>query len=274
MSEITTMRELLDHARAGFAPTPDDRTRVRRSLALKAGLGALGATAASQSSAAAAATGATTTLAGLAKVFVSSVLVTSMGATVVVGVAQSLSPDASVEVGSSPPPSVAPLSPEQARTSAGRVRGQAQPHALEASVEASPVRSTEPAPGATLRARSAPTKVGVSASGQASKERAIDAELALLQNARAAANANQVMRALFWLDELDRRHPGGVLLEERLALRAMLSCRRGGEVAARYEAIFETQYPRSVYAGRVQAACAPPRERSEKSLTDPSEPGH
>jgi hypothetical protein len=64
--------------------------------------------------------------------------------------------------------------------------------------------------------------------------------------------------ALSLLDELDRQHASGALLEERLAASVMARCGMGlgnGETLAQ---TFALAHPESAYRARVYAACQKP----------------
>lgn len=83
-------------------------------------------------------------------------------------------------------------------------------------------------------------------------------ELALLRDARAAARGDDPAGSLALLDELDRRHPDGVLHEERRASRVVALCAMGDQAAAAEAARFLRELPSSVHAERVRAACPAP----------------
>jgi len=79
-------------------------------------------------------------------------------------------------------------------------------------------------------------------------------QLALLREARAASTSGNHERARRLLDALDLRHPQGLLLEERSALRVLTECEASGSAQARASA-FLLRYPASVYAAKVRRAC-------------------
>ena len=90
------------------------------------------------------------------------------------------------------------------------------------------------------------------------------AELALVGAARTALTDRDWSTTLASLDEHARRFPGGVLAEERAALRAIALCRSGAADARTAVLAFNSRYPGSHHHRSIKAACA---ER-----TDPGSP--
>lgn len=83
-------------------------------------------------------------------------------------------------------------------------------------------------------------------------------EVALLQNAQQALRRGRPERAREWIAELDEKHPGGALREERAAVDALAACQIDSTDAAarnRGEA-FLRRYPESAYGERVRTECA------------------
>ncbi|WAS91575.1 hypothetical protein [Nannocystis punicea] len=92
------------------------------------------------------------------------------------------------------------------------------------------------------------------------------AEMALLQEARAALRAGQPAAALDLLDRHAASFAGGGLAEERQALRVQALCAAGDPARGASEAAaFLRAYPRSTYAARVADAC--PKEHAQKDTS-------
>jgi hypothetical protein len=82
------------------------------------------------------------------------------------------------------------------------------------------------------------------------------AEVAMLQRARRALNAQNGRLALGIVHDLDEQFPNGVLLEERSATRILSLCQLQQVDEARGAAqAFLERYPASVYAERVRGSC-------------------
>jgi hypothetical protein len=91
----------------------------------------------------------------------------------------------------------------------------------------------------------------------AQPESSLAVELAMLQRARRALNADNGRLALGIVQELDERFPKGVLVEERSATRILSLCQLERVADARRAAReFLERYPSSVYAERVRQSCA------------------
>jgi len=120
-----------------------------------------------------------------------------------------------------------------------------------------PVSSGEAVRGAMAtspRAASQGRKGGAIATPKPESSLAI--ELAMLQRARRALNADNGRLALGLVQELDERFPKGVLLEERSATRILSLCMLGRTEEARgFGRRFQERYPGSVYAERVRGSC-------------------
>jgi hypothetical protein len=87
---------------------------------------------------------------------------------------------------------------------------------------------------------------------------ALQHELRTLRRVERAQREQNPRFALALLDELERSVPGGKLLEERSAARAVAACglESAASVAGARAAEFSARYPRSVYLPRVREACA------------------
>jgi hypothetical protein len=81
-------------------------------------------------------------------------------------------------------------------------------------------------------------------------------ELDLLRRAERAIRAREVSLALSFLDELDRRHPGSSLMEERTAARVLAECTRSPLDARARAERFLALHAGSVYTDRIGRACA------------------
>jgi hypothetical protein len=91
----------------------------------------------------------------------------------------------------------------------------------------------------------------------AQPESSLAVELAMLQRARRALNAENGRLALGIVEELDERFPKGVLVEERSATRILSLCQLERAAEAEQAARdFLERYPSSVYAERVRQSCA------------------
>jgi hypothetical protein len=95
------------------------------------------------------------------------------------------------------------------------------------------------------------------AAAPAQAESSLAIELAMLQRARRALNAENGRLALGIVEELDERFPKGVLVEERSATRILSLCQLERDAEAKQAAReFLERYPSSVYAERVRQSCA------------------
>jgi hypothetical protein len=94
-------------------------------------------------------------------------------------------------------------------------------------------------------------------SPSASAASSLEAEVALVREARRALNANDTARAMALLDEHAARFPNGTLVQDRDALQVFATCAAGQEDAARELAtVFLSRHPGSSYALSVRSACA------------------
>jgi hypothetical protein len=122
-----------------------------------------------------------------------------------------------------------------------------------------------PAPDPSGGARGAGQKAAhTAARGKASVDEpsSLAAELAMLQRARRALNAENGRLALGIVHDLDEHFPKGILIEERSATRVLSLCQLERVAEARQVAhAFLERYPASVYAERVRGSCgADPQE--------------
>jgi outer membrane protein assembly factor BamD (BamD/ComL family) len=84
----------------------------------------------------------------------------------------------------------------------------------------------------------------------------LDAEIALVRDARAALRGGDAARSLALLDEHDRRFPGGALAEDCAAERVYALCALGDSAGARSAAArFLSDHPYSPHAASVRASC-------------------
>ncbi|PCC68861.1 hypothetical protein SAMN02745121_07610 [Nannocystis exedens] len=135
-------------------------------------------------------------------------------------------------------------SPGRQRAAAGHGRGSPARASRAAADEPGLAEGGDGAPGADAR------------EGLAGDGDRVLAEMALLQEARAALRGGQPETALALLDRHAESFAGGSMTEERQALRVLALC-AAGEVArgADEAAAFLRAHPRSTYAARVAAAC-------------------
>jgi hypothetical protein len=109
--------------------------------------------------------------------------------------------------------------------------------------------AVEPAPVEPAPVEPAPVEPPAEASVLAEESR-------LLAHARRALHEDDFESALAWAEEHARRHPHGLLTEERLVLEAVAACRsgqreRGLEVASQLRA----QYPNTPTLAKVEQSC-------------------
>ncbi|HEY3500354.1 MAG TPA: hypothetical protein VGK73_36935 [Polyangiaceae bacterium] len=240
--------EFIRATRQEFEPSSEERARVRRRLLARAGGVGLVASVATKAGATygSSALGGQS-LAGLAKLFVASMAVTFAGGGAVVAVTRVLSS-----------PSQEPQRSAVASSTATTQRAEPLPapvtsanaHAVAERASAPPVTSGDPIEGARP-VRSTLSDTAANAPSPA----ALEAELALLREARLASKRGDQEQAQRLLDALDQRHPRGALLEERSALRAITGCEAGGGTRAERAAEFLRRYPASVYVARVRRVC-------------------
>jgi len=188
-----------------------------------------------------------------AKIVLSCVAGAALGAVVAVPLALSTpeTPAPSVSVSTPPPVArAAPIAPPVAR----------------------PPEAQEPEPE---RAPAPP--IATAAAAASSAPRTLSAETELLLAAQRELSAGQPERALALLAEHDRRHPRGVLAQERAASRVLALCAAGRTAEARAEAeAFVREAPGSPLVPRVRRSCAftaPKSSAAFAPLTEPARPG-
>jgi hypothetical protein len=285
--------ELLDAARAGDDPLPQDKARIRQRL-LQLGVGAAVSTAATAASTTAAASGlkasasiapaamkaavtgavvagsgtaATTTVVSSVGVLalkfaVTVAVVGGMSAAGVKGVsvyrahhATAIDTPAVVAVAPTPvaPP---PVVAGVAAPPAPAVPPIALPAITAPDLPPPPAIPSEPPHAVKTTARTASPAVGVNPP-PARAESTIEIETRLLRDAEALRRSGNGAGALALLDEHAARFPTGVLAEERAAGRVFALCDLGRVSDATFEAQrFLTERPHSALAARVRASCA------------------
>lgn len=260
--------DLIGAARAGFEPSREDRDRVWKGLSARAGLAGAAVVLATKSAAGTTGALAGQSVAGLVKLFFTSVVVTLAAGGAVVGVTRHR------PARHEPARAVAAPSAGDARSTAGA------PSAGRALVPpaAAPVESAAPSAARDSAGRSPAAAPLETTPGEERDE--VARELSLLRAARQAASGGQHARAQQLLDRLDQQFPRGTLLEERAALRVVTACEAGAARGAERAAAFLRRYPTSVYAGKVQRVCpldatpGRPSKSSVRSFTDPEGGGH
>ena len=129
----------------------------------------------------------------------------------------------------------------------------AAPDTAAAPVVPSPARADVPrAPSSPAAAPGAPAAAATGVVTTSS----LDAEIALIRDARAALRGGDAARSLALLDEHDRRFPGGALSEDCAAERIYALCALGNADAARAAAArFLADHPYSPHAASVRTSC-------------------
>ena len=98
---------------------------------------------------------------------------------------------------------------------------------------------------------------GARGAAAARPEGDLSAEVSLIARAQAATNRGQAEQALAALQEYDRQHQSGALLEERSAARIFALCASGRERDARAAAeSFQARWPSSPQLARIRSSCA------------------
>jgi len=221
-------RAILEAARHGDDPSPADRARIRRSLALRIGAGLAAGGAASASASAAGASGVAT--AGVLGKAALAVAILALG-------------------GAGYYVAVRPESPGPGPSAVG---AQVQPTAL-ASAQAAPALVTASAVATDAPPTTYSSVVASVPAAPAVSGPDLEREVARLREAHVALRDGKPAEAMNLLDE----EQPDVLVEERAAMRVFALCRMGRREEARTEAaLFLQRWPRSPQAGRVKAACA------------------
>jgi hypothetical protein len=221
-------RAIVEAARHGDDPSPEDRVRIRRALALRVGAGLAAGAAASASASAAGASG-VAAAGALGKAALAVAIVALGGA----GYYVAMRPE-------SPAPRPSAMAAQVQPTVLGSARAAPPP------VTASAVATDAPPAASPAVVVSAPAAPAVSGPD-------LEREVARLREAHVALRDGKPAEAMNLLDE----EQPDVLVEERAAMRVFALCRMGRREEARAEAaLFLQRWPRSPQAGRVKAACA------------------
>jgi hypothetical protein len=290
--------DVIRSAREGLSPAATDEARVWKRLATRAGIVG-GAVALVTKTSAGATAGVTAgsggvlagqSLGAVAKVLFGSMALTLAGAGAVVAVTAP-SPKASEPPSATraaPRPAAAPALAAR-RLDSTRAPAPSASAAASASVSAPSASGVQPpfepalAPRLQPARREEPALAAVVADSPAGAEPArerVSRELALLIEVRRASDGGEHGHAQRLLDRLDEEHPGGALLEERAALRAVAACAADEIGRAERAREFLRRYPGSVYAAKVQRVCGaqaaiePGTPRATKSFTDLEGSGH
>jgi hypothetical protein len=157
---------------------------------------------------------------------------------------------AAPQAASSAPPESSPATVEEAPAAPEQGPPALDARPDEAAAEADAARTRALAASRARAARRIPA-------APAQPESSLAVELAMLQRARRALNADNGRLALGIVEELDERFPKGVLVEERSATRILSLCQLERAAEAKQAARnFLELYPSSVYAERVRQSCA------------------
>jgi len=228
-------RRFLERASSGLSPTPADRARVRASLDEFLAAEALGPDAKVDDPSGAAATSLAAGPTWLGALGIAAGVAAAAGAGgYYLGYATAFERAMSTSkpaVATTPTQLEAPASPA----------GPAAPEAHRPPVQAPAAKSRRPAPSATAPA---PLDPG------------LDEEARMLARVERALRDENPRFALGLLGEMDRTLPGGQLLEERQAARALAHCQLGSEAAAERAREFAERHPQSAYLSRIRQACS------------------
>jgi len=287
MTDLDRAERLVAGARAEYEPSSADRERVRRHLGARLAAAGLAGSAVANVTAATA-HGATwlggNTLLGLGKLALGTVLVTVGTGTALMAASRALSSEATTTTvarqtvrAADAEGAGAERMPDDARGAVPRAQAsseaalavgapQGAATGVTGFVENTPARAAEPrrsrsAERAPLSSETAapatvvaPEAVAPPATS-APNERALDAELALLQEAKRKLTSSDYSSALATLARLDREHPAGALLEEREALRVVIACKTSDPSRSERAAAFRARHASSVYSARIESVC-------------------
>lgn len=290
MNDLERARELVAAARAEFEPTHADRERMRRNLAGKLAGATIASSAAAKATAAVAqgssALGGHTIL-GLGKLLVGTVLVTVGSGTALTLAVRSTASHGPERTATHAP--VATRAPEAAVAPASTEHPAKPNMTTQPTPTAEPPRG-EPVPPATppLASRSkgalgsaasvkSPAPAVPLVEPRVASGGALEAELALLEQAKREETSGRIAAALATLGRLDREHSAGALMEEREALRVVIACKTRDGARAERAAAFHARYVHSVYGSRIDGACGPPRSDGSPAalpVTDGTGGGH
>ena len=262
-------KALLDAARPGFEPRPEDAARNEAAMVALLGAGAaanVSAAGAFGSSVGKALGAAKSAAVGIgSKVIVGALVVSAAGLGTIAWRAGA-SADRPRRDG--PAPDASSIS----AASSAAVEPPPRAPASVASASATAVGATSPAPPAATTAPS-PTVSGARAARRPSPPRnappptntkqtaaGFDVEVALVRRGTARLSAGDPGSALDAFDEHARTFPHGVLEEERAAGRVRALCSLGRAAEARMEADrFDASYPGSPYVASIRSSCASSR---------------
>jgi hypothetical protein len=264
MNELDDLgRDLVELARDGDDPTPEDCQRVRRRLIAA---GALGAAAASSTQAAAsaglgnaaalgsAAGGGALSATKVAAVLAASLSVGAIVAASLVTVFDRSTGDPAPAARTQPPeaPPLTPLAPTATPAPETSTPDEVAHPAL-----TPPSSDREPGP-ATVAATPAPHPPAAAAKTEEPADvKSITRETRLIEEARAALAAGDGATALRLAQAHSARFPGGALAEEAAAVGVLAHCKLGHSDAAQREAArFRARYPSSPHLPRLAGSCA------------------
>lgn len=251
MSDLSPeARALLAAAADGDDPTPADRDRIARALAVPLGITAL-LPATAQAAGAAVGTGLT-----VSKALAAGALLLTFGGAAAVG-ARRASPRAVTTAVTARAPAASPA----ARPSAA--------------VQPAPARATAPSPPAVAVAQPepavAPSPPRRTRVQPGVEEDSLRAESELLAAAHRSLARGDAPGALARIADYDTRFPRGTLREERDLERALALCAAGRVEESRAAAQrFLRAYPDSPSAGRAASACANPSREPGPTGTVPA----
>lgn len=225
-------QSLLDAARDAHDPSVADRARIRAKVAARIGAGAFATTAA------------VTATSGTARAAMKAGIAALVGGAILVG---GLWWKSAHEPTPAPPVEKAPAVALPAPVPTPVVDLDPTPV---------PVESL-PAPPPVIEKRVAPIPQPTATDKPQST---LEAELALLRDAKKSLDDGNSTRALAILDEHQRKFPDGILAEERASTRVFALCSAGRTAEAKTSAQdFLAKYPRSPSAPRVRSSCGAPQ---------------
>jgi hypothetical protein len=168
-----------------------------------------------------------------------------------------------VAIGSRYAPAPAPA-PSAALTAPAPIAASVPAPSFAAPPEVSASAVVAPAPVDLPRvAKDRAPPPAASARATPSRANSLTDETEGLRRAQEALNAADANAAIAQLDDLARRHPDGLLREERLAARVLALCAAGRADEARREAErLLAEVPGSIQAARVRASCAFAKEKN------------
>jgi len=231
--------EVLEQARRGLAPSAADARRVRAGVA--AAISGIGP--GTPDPGAPGSAGEAVASSVVAKLVVAGAVAAAAALGYVAGHRAGVSEERARAVGASP----------VAAASSGAM-AQLSPVPLPPAASALP----QPIPGPAPRSAGSVVspRPSVAPSAAASGRAAFDEEVIQLRRVQRALREGNARLALALLDDLDRAVPQGRLGEERAAAGVMARCALGVGPPSVVADDFAKRFPNSVYAARVQQACA------------------